>query len=444
MISPYYEFITEQLLLEAKLTYSNDFRDILINMKSPLADEILKLNNTEVDVNTNYINITSKDDIISFKPENSKNDKRSEIKIGRFAKRLLDKVGIETTDRDIELFVNDFKSNVKIIKGDAFEFFEILSGEEIKSAYDEDNYDLGEGGSLLGSCMRYKKCQKYFDIYTKNPNQVSLIVYKNDSDRIRARALLWTDIDGRKFMDRVYTINDSDVNLFIKFAEQNGYIYKEEQDSSEYTNILKDGVAVEGESREVDGNSIEPGIIVVELEYHGEFSYYPYLDTLKYYSPYDGKLSNSDSLDYTYKLEDTDGGNGSCESCGGSSTVNCGPCDGEGTIDCDDCDGRGEINCSECSGEGTFDCHECEGGGEEDCSTCDGSGKDPDNEKEECSDCDGRGKQDCSGCGGDGTFKCDECSGSGDKECTTCWGSGNYECGSCEGNGTVDCRECDS
>ena len=431
MISPYYEFILEQLLLEAKLTFSNDFRDILINMKSPLADEILKLNNKEVDINTNFIEVTGKEDVISFKPENSKNDKRSEIKIGRFAKRLLDKAGIQTTDKDIEVFVNDFKSEFKIIKGD-FNDLVIVSGEDIKFGYDGDNYDVGEGGSLLGSCMRHKKCQKYLDIYTRNPNQVSLIILKS-KERVRGRALLWTDVQGRKFMDRVYTIADSDIVLFTKFAERNGFLYKQEQDNSEYTNIICP-----------DGSILEDGKILVDLESHGEFSYYPYLDTLKYYSPYEGKLSNDENIDHTCKLEDTDGGNGSCDTCGGHSTIECNTCDGDGTVNCDECGGDGDNNCSNCGGEGDFDCHNCEGTGEEECSTCDGSGKEDEGEEDEreCSDCEGKGKVDCSTCAGSSKIECDECNGRGTESCEHCGGSGNYECYSCEGNGSVDCRDC--
>lgn len=432
MISPYYDFILEQLLLEAKMSFSNDFRDILINMKSPLADEILKLNNKEVDINTNYIEVTGKEDVISFKPENSKNDKRSEIKVGRFAKRLLDKAGIQTTDRDIEIFVNDFKSELKIVKGGGFENIVVVTGDDIKFGYDGDNYDSGEGGSLLGSCMRYKKCQNYLELYTRNPNQVSLIILKN-KDRVKGRALLWTDTQGRKFMDRAYTIADSDELLFVKFAEKNGYLYKEQQDNSEYTNII--GTA---------GVALEDGKITVLLENHGDFSYYPYLDTLKYYSPYEGLISNDENIDYTCKLEDTDGGNGSCDTCGGSSTIECSSCNGDGNINCDECGGDGDKNCSNCSGEGDFDCHNCDGAGEEECSTCDGSGKENEGEEDEsdCTDCDGKGKTDCSTCDGSSKVECDECDGRGTENCDNCGGSGNYDCYNCEGNGTEDCHVC--
>ncbi len=429
MISPYYEFIVEQLLLEAKLTYSNNFRDILISLKSPIAEEILKLNNKEVEINTNHIELTNKEDVISFKPENKTTNKRSEIKVGRFAKGLLDKAGFKPTDKDIEQFVNQFKAEFKILKS-AFEHIEIVSGDDIKTWYDGENYDSGEGGSLLGSCMRYKKCQYYFDIYTQNPNQVSLIIYKSETDKskIRGRALLWTDVLGRKFMDRIYTIADSDIGIFIRFAEQNNFIYKSEQESSEYTDILQNDVVIENK------------VITVALE-NNYFDYYPYLDTLKFYSASDGKLSNSDDIDYEYKLEDTDGGNGSCDSCSGEGTEECHSCEGSGEISCDDCDGSGEIRCKNCGGEGEFDCSSCEGSGEQDCSTCDGSGKDPDNDELECPECEGKCKEDCSACDGTSHVDCDECNG-GEIECTSCGGSGENECYNCEGSGSVDCHEC--
>lgn len=61
----------------------------------------------------------------------------------------------------------------------------------------------------------------------------------NHSKAVIGRALLWhlnednnvTTEDGKdfKFMDRIYTNNDDNMNHFFKWAQKNGYVYKEKQ-----------------------------------------------------------------------------------------------------------------------------------------------------------------------------------------------------------------------
>lgn len=326
--------------------------------------------------------------------ENLADGPKSEIKIGRLARRMLDKAGIKVTDKEIEEFVNEYKSRIQIEK-DVFRNMEIVSGPAIAEWYNEAKYLPSTGGTLASSCMRYSKCSKYFGIYTQNPNQVSLVILKTDPEEtdtplLKGRALLWTDTRGRKFMDRVYTNKDSDVNIFIQFAHKNGWLYKKHQENDESTPLMLNGEQVSSDDWEV----------VVKLDRSGEYSYYPYLDTLKFYNAYHGELTNDDGGSYDYKLEDTSGGNGSCDECGGSGEVECNECNGEGHFSCNECDGDGEVDCGECDGSGkvedgdgnTIDCPECDGKGKIECSNCDGSGE------EDCSDCRGRGRHDCYEC----------------------------------------------
>jgi hypothetical protein len=203
------------------------------------------------------------------------------------------------------------------------------------------------------------------------------------------------------------------------------------------------------------------GEFSVQLDKKGEYSYYPYMDSFKYYNPYSGKLYNSSNFDYEYELTDTEGGNGSCSECGGRGRVECDSCDGDGTRECYECGGNGSVSCDDCDGNGTRECDNCDGSGDLECSSCDGDGEvdcdDCDGEgeidgescencsgsgKKECSDCDGDGKKECYKCDGDGEIKCRNCDGDGSVECGDCDGSGERECGDCDGEGRHSCPEC--
>ena len=62
----------------------------------------------------------------------------------------------------------------------------------------------------------------------QSPEVCTLVIYKSDddTDKILGRALLWKLRDGKRFMDRIYTANDSDVQLFKDYAKENGWYTK--------------------------------------------------------------------------------------------------------------------------------------------------------------------------------------------------------------------------
>ena len=353
---------------------------------------------------------------------------KSEIGVGRFVRRILDKAGEKVSDKDLEEFVNKYKSVIQIRK-EAFLRFKIVSEEDIRKLYSSENYESMDG-SLGNSCMRYGKCQKYLDIYVRNPEQVKMIILvsRQDENKISGRALLWTDNLGRKIMDRIYTNNSADETLFKEYAIKNEFLYKEKQDSNEDTKFLLNGKVAENQQ------------IVIKLPSY-DYNYYPYMDTFKNYSP-NGKLSNYNDGSYDYNLEETDGGNGSCGECGGSGRVQCYDCNGDGEVTCSECSGRGNTRCGECSGEGHHDCGNCDATGDIDCSNCSGSGSVEDEEGNlvDCDDC-SSGKVDCPECKG-GEIECEECGGDGEIGCTSCDERGEVECSSCDGDGRADCPEC--
>lgn len=305
--------------------------------------------------------------------------KPSEMKIGRLVNTVLKKSSIKVSDKDIEQFVNKWKSFIDF-SNNKYSNFELVKGEDIRYWYYEEKYD-GYGGSLNGSCMKYKKCQSFFDLYVENPDVCQLLILKShNEDRILGRALVWKLRDGDTFMDRIYTSNDSDIDLFKKYAKEKGWLYKSSQDFNEDTAI----VLTDGEEKHLTLN--------VDLK-NSYFDSYPYMDTLKFLNYNKNTLTNSAYSHYTNKLEDTNGG--VCEMCNGCGTVDCPDCGGTGDFTCADCNGSGAVSCSHCDGKGV------------------------DKEGNECDDCKGSGEEKCGNCN-DGYIECDMCRGDCTVDCPEC------------------------
>ena len=509
----YTEWITEsklELLLEANMDFSEEFLEIVDKVKSPLSEKILRLYKTDIDVDTNYIELSDKENFLKFKSDKrvetnciieqpnyiekkeskrifpsftsiyvnddnfnikdwmgidqparivselkvdderlSKSIKSSiergrtfyhikwsfngkeydsiirdfgirkgpeyvkpqEVRVGSLIQSLLKKSGEEFTAPELEDFVIKFNSEVKSRRENIFKNFEIVKGEDIREYYLSKNYE-SSNHTLGGSCMRYSRCQPYLDIYVKNPNQVSMVILRSDedSDKIKGRALLWNpkydqdDYDGKLFMDRIYTNNSQDEELFKRFAIEKGWVYKKDQNYSKQDFMFSEVLT-----------SIKT--IEVKLE-SDNFDQYPYIDTLTYYVPWHKRLSNINTYE-GYSLEETDGSNGQ----------GCSTCEGEDYIDCYECGGSGTRTCFKCDGDGEVDCDECGGMGKEECSTCDGTGLDSEDNE-------------CSNCSGSGEMNCTECEGRGKENCSRCDSDGEYECGECGGNGRVICPDC--
>lgn len=179
------------------------------------------------------------------------------------------KINISTnlgvTDVDIEKYVNEFVALVKINKSDENSVLEVVNGKDIKYWYNDENYQA-KLGKLGKSCMSDEESQSFFKIYTKNKKTVSLLILKNKDNKLLGRAILWKLKSGEYFLDRVYTINDSDENILINYAIKNDYMYRSSGTDISY---YKKGV-------EVDDPKLE-----VKLE-ECDFTYYPYLDTMIY------------------------------------------------------------------------------------------------------------------------------------------------------------------
>jgi len=222
---------------------------------------------------------------------------RNTVKLGRLVNKVFPKKYI---DKDVEQFVNDFKSNIKNIG----ERWELVSGEDIKKWYNGKMYSVSYG-SLGGSCMRNSP-SSYFTIFSENPEVCRMLLLTEDGKLI-GRALIWKvgealDMDTENnpveleyFMDRQYTTSDADIVKFRNYALKQGWGYK----ARNHHSSLPDVIMPNGVKKDLKLKINTKPIRHVS---------YPYMDTFKRYDPRTGVLENTkDRLDGHYIIEATDG-----------------------------------------------------------------------------------------------------------------------------------------
>ena len=213
------------------------------------------------------------------------NNLRTEIKIGRLLKKIFEQEEFsgriksyfrdygenKSVDELIELLINAYKCQTKRIFDENFDSkLVLLSGEDIRKYYNQENYLVGKG-SLHDSCMRHSKCSGFLDIYTKNPEVCQMLVFKEE-DKISMRALVWKLSNGETYMDRVYAATYSDAKIFNDYAKKNNWWYFDSALLPSDNSKVKD--------------------LVVNLQ-NVNFDYYPYMDTFVYLDMLDKKLVRS-------------------------------------------------------------------------------------------------------------------------------------------------------
>jgi hypothetical protein len=207
---------------------------------------------------------------------------RIQVKIGRFFKKLIEENRKDfddfmfsyypdnhrywkldngdflkkSEDVMVEEVVNHYKSATKKVFDSEFDSkLVLLSGNHIAEWYNEAKYFPGNA-CLHESCMKKAKCHPYFEIYVNNPDVCQMLVFKETDDLISMRALIWTLADGSRYMDRIYSANYSDMNIFVNYARKNGW------GCFEFNN-----------EENID----------VQLK-NMEYEYFPYMDTFKYFN----------------------------------------------------------------------------------------------------------------------------------------------------------------
>ena len=345
-----YNSFTEDLLLEniineSFIYYTKDFKDSLIKLrnlkKSIIAQNLLEVEYTDVKPDMTFISLGDNEGDIKFtqfkkalslikKVEDSErssqnlykeierrlsdgtirqNDvfdlftdsnyelstkSRNSTGIGRLVNQIFPG---KYSSKEVEEFVNNFKN----INKPSENKFLLVKGEDIRKYYLVSNYEQ-EAGDLGNSCMRYDKCQKYLDIYVKNPEIVSLLVYITEEDKVLGRALVWklndhksSDIeDAEIFMDRIYGKDDSVTQLFRDYSDKQGWSRRTYSGYSQVRNVTYKGE----EHSYVD--------MRIKLD-NANFNYYPYMDTFKRLRISDNLLFNDDNEEEDWSLTCTDG-----------------------------------------------------------------------------------------------------------------------------------------
>lgn len=221
-------------------------------------------------------------------PDNSDiwtSTQRQSMSIGKLVNKLFD----DFSEIAVDKFVTAFRAEISAIN--IYDRFKLVTGENIRYWYAESNYFKDPGGGkdagLNTSCMRYdqnskegKNCQSFFDIYVKNPEKCALLILTNQNNKLLGRALVWSNLrkpTDRTFMDRIYVHKQSDAELFKKYAMEQGWIYKYDQQAYDHS-YMDNGQRVNKS-------------VAVQLK-PAEYKSYPFMDTLKYYNPTTGRLGS--------------------------------------------------------------------------------------------------------------------------------------------------------
>lgn len=291
-------FKSKVTLLDADISDDNKLDNILFTTSAKTIEILIK--DYYVDLNDKYSIDSDMNSHIFGYLNHFKNDmlekgkNRSVTSLGKIINKLFPNEfpASGNPGNDIESFVNEYKA--KVVKNKTFE---LVDGDDIIYWYSMDNYNQN-GGTLNNSCMKYDDCEDYLYFYKKNKSKVSLLILKDgaDENKIRGRALVWKlDIpEGRYFMDRIYTVYDSDIKLFTDYATKEGWLYKKRQSYTDKTII--------------DPKSNTEDVINLTVKNMYDTGEYPFMDSLIYYNGVD--LSNQyetlGSKDLI-KLQDTDG-----------------------------------------------------------------------------------------------------------------------------------------
>ena len=320
LVKRYFEFINE-----SKLLTSDIFIKILKSVDSKISKGILELIEKD-DINTPYnaIDVSDKDNIKFTSDSQIQNKLKDGLEIsklfdgtvrlgtgavGRTLTRILNQNNIEIEHNDVLDFVPKWKAAYTeyMMRETNSEPFSVVTGEEIRDWYLEVNYCHAAkeelNGSISKSCMRFEECQEFLDIYTCNPDKISLVILtekdkKTGVETLRARGLLWKceiKIGEDKFeegyyLDRVYYTSNEEVELMINWVTKKydiKYCYHKTMPK-----------------------------MMVKLNPKNSYYTYPYMDSMCYYDTKEGVLYNWEPIHIgkqrlvndVYYLQDTDGG----------------------------------------------------------------------------------------------------------------------------------------
>lgn len=171
------------------------------------------------------------------------------------------------SDKVLDLYIKEINTEIMDYLGDIDR--KVEEKYDVKKEYEETE---------ASSCMSGGDCKK-MEILSKNPDKVSLVTIGDGE----ARALLWTDDEGNKILDRAYPSGSKYVLPLRRWAEKKGYILRENPDG-----VVVDGLTVELS----DGKQ---HIITLDMS-NMDQDIYPYLDTFRF-----GEIRGDDLLLSNYR-----------------------------------------------------------------------------------------------------------------------------------------------
>jgi hypothetical protein len=130
---------------------------------------------------------------------------------------------------------------------------------------------------------------------------LEIVVLLDSENKIMGRALLWTDEEGRKLLDRIYYINDKDYYKFVNLANENGWFYKKRNISGGSSWILS------GVEQKIQAKIKFPKDAIGQIQDEWGDPKFPYVDSFYYLDDKNGYLMNYEPQSSYYLLNDTDG-----------------------------------------------------------------------------------------------------------------------------------------
>jgi hypothetical protein len=197
-------------------------------------------------------------------------DKRQEMKFGKFLTKIFNDSKKDISQTQKEVLINLYKNYNDSLSGKYGKMM-VVTGEKIRYWYNEKNYKSGNG-TLNRSCMKEEEEGYRLSVYVDNPKQISMLILLDENEKLMGRALIWKLINGGIYMDRIYTVFEHDIEVFNKYAFDNGF---------ESTKYLEDKLP-------------KKSVLKVKLDYlsSGKYHNYPFMDTFQYCNLNSNILSN--------------------------------------------------------------------------------------------------------------------------------------------------------
>lgn len=229
----------------------------------------------------NFLSPSSDSDVIYFSNDNkfldvdvedfSWTSQKETIKIGRAVRKILSDKDITFTDRELDDFVNLYKS--KFIDKNKI-IYDIVTGEKIKYWYLCTNYNKMSTYSSLGkSCMSSLTTQPFLNLYVENPEVCSMAIMVDGENKLLARALIWKDINGVYQIDRIYYTEHWNYVSLSEWIEN--WMHKQNKN---FTHLDK-----------------FKSKVTVELK-KWKFNKYPFLDSMRYLNYNKGLLFSNERV----------------------------------------------------------------------------------------------------------------------------------------------------